>query len=47
VAQTLLAHGRFLVRDDAAAGRARIEQALGLFEHMGATGWIDEARRAL
>lgn len=47
VAQTLLAHGRFLVRDDAAGGRARIEQALGLFEQMGATGWIEEARSAL
>ena len=47
VAQTLLAYGRFLARDDEVAGRARIEQALGLFEQMGATGWIEEARRAL
>jgi tetratricopeptide (TPR) repeat protein len=47
VAQTLLAHGRFLLGEDAEAGRARIEQALALFEEMGATGWIEEARRAL
>jgi hypothetical protein len=30
-----------------AEGRARIETALGLFEQMDATGWIEEARRAL
>jgi class 3 adenylate cyclase/tetratricopeptide (TPR) repeat protein len=47
MAQTLLAHGRFLLADDAGGGRARIEQALALFEEMGATGWIEEARRAL
>ncbi|HMH52117.1 MAG TPA: AAA family ATPase, partial [Candidatus Acidoferrum sp.] len=47
VAMTLLAHGRFLLGEDAGAGRAKIEQALALFEHMGATGWIEEARKAL
>jgi tetratricopeptide (TPR) repeat protein len=46
LAQTLLAHGRFLVKDDA-AGRALVEQALEMFETMGATGWIAEARAAL
>ena len=45
--QTLLAYGRFRVRDDAAAGRALIERALGLFEEMGATGWTEDARAAL
>ena len=47
VAQTLLAHGRFLADQDPAAGRALIERALSLFEKMNATGWIAEARRAL
>jgi class 3 adenylate cyclase/tetratricopeptide (TPR) repeat protein len=45
--QTLLAYGRFLARSDALTGRALIERALGLFEDMGATGWIAEARAAL
>jgi tetratricopeptide (TPR) repeat protein len=45
--QTLLAYGRFRQRDDAAEGRAMIERALGLFEEMDATGWIEEARAAL
>jgi tetratricopeptide (TPR) repeat protein len=45
--QTLLAYGRFRWGDDEAAGRALIERALGLFEHMNATGWIAEARAAL
>ena len=44
--QTLLAYGRFLAREDEVAGRALIARALGLFEEMGATGWIEEARRA-
>jgi hypothetical protein len=39
--------GRFRQRDDAAEGRAMIERALGLFEEMDATGWIEEARAAL
>jgi class 3 adenylate cyclase/tetratricopeptide (TPR) repeat protein len=47
-AQTLLAYGRFKTgRDDPAGGRTLIESALRLFEEMGATGWIDEARAAL
>jgi tetratricopeptide (TPR) repeat protein len=47
LAQTLLAHGRFLAKDDATAGRALIQRALGLFDAMGATGWVEEARAAL
>jgi tetratricopeptide (TPR) repeat protein len=47
VAQTLLAYGRFLALDDPVAGRALIERATGLFEAMGATGWVTEARAAL
>jgi tetratricopeptide (TPR) repeat protein len=47
VAQTLLAYGRFLAADDPAAGRALIVRAIGLFEAMGATGWVTEARAAL
>jgi tetratricopeptide (TPR) repeat protein len=47
LAQTLLAYGRFKAAgDDSAGGRALIERALRLFEEMGATGWIDEARAA-
>jgi class 3 adenylate cyclase len=46
VAQTLLAHGRLLAKDDPAAGGALIERALGLFEAMGATGWVTETRAA-
>lgn len=45
--QTLLAYGRFRMRDDEAAGRALTERALGLFEEIDATGWIAEARAAL
>ena len=47
LAQTLLAYGRFELADDTGGGRAMIERALRLFEDMGATGWIDEARTAL
>ena len=47
LAQTLLAYGRFKLADDAAGSRAMIERALRLFEDMGATGWIDEARTTL
>jgi tetratricopeptide (TPR) repeat protein len=48
LAQTLLAYGRFKAGgDDPAGGRMLIERALRLFEEMGATGWIDEARAAL
>jgi hypothetical protein len=39
--------GRLLAKDDPAAGGALIERALGLFEAMGATGWVTEARAAL
>ncbi len=46
LAQTLLAYGRFRAREDVAAGRAMIEQALAMFEEMGATGWVEEARRS-
>lgn len=48
LAQTLLAYGRFKAGgDDPAGGRTLIEHALRLFEEMGATGWIDEARAVL
>jgi len=47
LAQTLLAYGRFKASGgDTAGGRTLIEHALRLFEKMGATGWIDEARAA-
>jgi class 3 adenylate cyclase/tetratricopeptide (TPR) repeat protein len=46
VGQTLLAYGRFLARENEAAGRALVARALSLFEEMDATGWIEEARRA-
>jgi hypothetical protein len=47
VGQTLLAYGRFLAREDEVAGRVLIVRALSLFEEMGVTGWIEEARSAL
>src|SRR5215469_5856548 len=47
LAQTLLAYGRFRRGDNAGEDRAMIERALGLFEEMNATGWIEEARTAL
>ncbi len=47
LAQTLLAYGRFRRGDNALEDRAMIERALALFEEMGATGWIAEARAAL
>jgi tetratricopeptide (TPR) repeat protein len=47
LAQTLLAYGRFRAGDDPAVGRTLIVRALSLFEEIGATGWIDEARAAL
>ena len=47
LAQTLLAYGGFLQRDDQATGRAMMVRALALFEEMDATGWIAEARAAL
>ena len=42
----MLAYGRFLAREDEGAGRALIARALGLFEEIDATGWIEEASRA-
>jgi tetratricopeptide (TPR) repeat protein len=45
--QTLLAYGRFRSRHDADVGRRLIERALGIFEEIGATGWIAEARAAM
>jgi class 3 adenylate cyclase/tetratricopeptide (TPR) repeat protein len=48
LAQALLAYGRFKAAGDVpAGGKTIIEHALRLFEEMGATGWIDEARAAL
>ncbi len=47
LAQTLLAYGRFRRGDNAQEDRAMIERALALFEEMGASGWIAEARAAL
>jgi class 3 adenylate cyclase/tetratricopeptide (TPR) repeat protein len=48
LAQALLAYGRFKAAGDVpAGGKTIIERALRLFEEMGATGWIDEARAAL
>ncbi len=48
LAQTLLAYGRFKAgEEDPAGARTLIERALRLFEEIGATGWIDEARAAL
>jgi tetratricopeptide (TPR) repeat protein len=47
LAQTLLAYGRFKAAgDDPTGGRKLIERALRLFEEIGATGWINEARAA-
>ena len=45
--QTLLAYGRFRKGDNTQEDRGLIERALSLFEEMKATGWIEEARRAL
>jgi tetratricopeptide (TPR) repeat protein len=46
LAQTLLAYGRFRRGDNAQNDLTLIERALSLFEEMGATGWIKEARAA-
>jgi tetratricopeptide (TPR) repeat protein len=45
--QTLLAYGRFKLRDDAEAGRRLISRALGIFDEIGATGWRAEAMAAM
>ena len=47
LAQTLLAYGRFKAMDDPSGGRTLMERALSLFEEIGATGWINEARAEL
>jgi tetratricopeptide (TPR) repeat protein len=47
LAQTLLAYGRFRRGDNMLEDRALIERALGLFEEMNATGWMEEGRAAL
>jgi tetratricopeptide (TPR) repeat protein len=47
LAQSLLAYGRFRRGDNQQEDRMLIQRALRLFEEMGATGWIQEARAAL
>ena len=47
LAQTLLAYGRFRNRVEPAEGHRLVEQALRLFEEMGADGWAAEAAAAL
>jgi len=47
LAQTLLAYGRFRRGDNRQKDRILILRALRLFEEMGATGWVEEARAAL
>jgi hypothetical protein len=47
LAQSLLAYGRFKLRDDPAEGGRLLRDALALFEEMDATGWIEETRAAL
>jgi hypothetical protein len=39
--------GRFLQGNNKLEHRTMIERAIGLFEEMNATGWINEARLAL
>jgi hypothetical protein len=46
-AQTLLAFGQHLLDEDPAASRARLRQAMELFEATGAPGWAAEAKAAL
>ena len=47
LAQSLLAYGRFKLRDDPGEGVRLLRDALALFEEMDATGWIEETRAAL
>jgi len=47
LAQTLLAYGRFLLTEDHEKGSQLIRRAVSLFEEIGASGWVDEARAAL
>ncbi len=44
--QTLLAYGRFKLRDDAAEGRRLIARAHDIFARIGAVGWVAEAAAA-
>ena len=39
--------GLLAAGNDPAGGRTLIERALSLFEEIGATGWVNEARAAL
>jgi class 3 adenylate cyclase/tetratricopeptide (TPR) repeat protein len=47
LAQSLLAYGSFLSRSDRDDAGKHLQRALTLFEGLGATGWIAEARSAL
>ena len=47
LAQTLLAHGQFVLADDAGEGARQLNRALELFREMDAVGWIEETRTAL
>ena len=42
--QSLLAYGRFKAVEDAVGGELVIDNALAIFEDLGATGWIEDAR---
>ncbi len=44
--QTLLAYGRFKLRDVPTEGQGLVQRALSLFEEIGAPGWVSEARAA-
>ncbi len=43
-AQSLLAHGCFKHEEDAAEGKRLINEALSIFQEIGASGWIKEAQ---
>ena len=47
LAQSLLAYGCFLSSSDPNAAREHLQQALALFDDLGATGWITETRSTL
>jgi class 3 adenylate cyclase/tetratricopeptide (TPR) repeat protein len=47
LAQTLLAYGHFLLRDDSEEGRRLAERARQIFEQIGASWWSSEAARLL
>ena len=44
LAQSLLAYGSFLVSHEPAKGARFLDRALGIFEDIGATGWVEETR---